>query len=1024
MTKKILYIILALTITGLNAKAQSQIVLDFQPVCDSLSKLIEERNTIKWKLELKSIMKRKGALDFYFTESLSDYPWKKADIAWFKKELKNNFPDGYKNYKLGAIFSKKFSFDKLETPELSYDGQPKPSKYKIADPINKVNPIVKRVGEKNFKRGLSGRNIALWNSHGRYYDQRNEKWQWQRPTMFLTVEDLLTTGFVLDYLVPMLENAGAYTLLPRERDTQTEECIVDNDPYNSGDSPRNHGDYKETGTWVRHSVGFADAKPYYEDEDLPFKMGTSRVTETIPHNKKGASATAIWSPEIKKAGNYAVYISYQSLPTSTSSAVYRVRHDGGETEFIVNQQIGGGMWVYLGNFHFSPENKAFVELDSRAPRGYKFTSGNTVSADAVKFGGGMGNIARRHWEDSLYTPEVSGLPRFTESARYWLQWAGADTSVFSQNELMDDYRDDLMSRGAWVSNLSAGSHVNPKQNDGKNIPIDLSFAMHTDAGITPNDSTIGTLVIYTRLCERSNRLPNGEDRLGAREYSDIVQTQIVEDLRKEFDPIWNRRAIWDRSYSESRTTSVPAILLELLSHQNFADMRYALDPSFNFIAARAVYKGILKYLSNRYSVPYVVQPLPVRDMAVSFSEEGSKARISWKLTEDNIEPTAKAKGFILQSRVDDGVFDKGIELNNILLEEGEYSVEIGIEADRIYSFRIITFNEGGYSFPSEIVSIGRPLEEKGGEVLIVNNFNRVAPPAWFDYPGYAGFDSRLDRGVAYMRNISYIGDMYEFRRDSEYLSNDNSGFGASYKGEAGKIVAGNTFDYAIIHGEAILKSGHAFTTTSSSAFTSAFINDNSSDSKPYSDIWAIDLINGKQVSSISGHGASGPKYSVFNSEMQDALSELSKQGIHILVSGSYIATDIYDRIYPIKKDSLFIEQSKKFAEKILGYKWAGNRASQSGNVQALKDEPLLGNGFSYYNSPNPIMYNVESVDALRPAGENAKSFLRYTDSGMTAGIKYQGNKHRVVSLGFPLEIVKEKSDIELIIQSTFEFFKK
>lgn len=41
---------------------------------------------------------------------------------------------------------------------------------------------------------------------------------------------------MLPYLVPMLENAGAYVLMPRERDVQTEEAIADNDPAIAGAS--------------------------------------------------------------------------------------------------------------------------------------------------------------------------------------------------------------------------------------------------------------------------------------------------------------------------------------------------------------------------------------------------------------------------------------------------------------------------------------------------------------------------------------------------------------------------------------------------------------------------------------------------------------------------------------------------------------------------------------------------------------------------------------------------------------------
>ena len=57
--------------------------------------------------------------------------------------------------------------------------------------------------------------------------------------------------------------------------------------------------------------------------------------------------------------------------------------------------------------------------------------------------------------------------------------------------------------------MSGGSEVNPDQ-EGRNIPFDLSFALHTDAGCTPNDSTIGTLAIYTLKSENRRKLPSGE----------------------------------------------------------------------------------------------------------------------------------------------------------------------------------------------------------------------------------------------------------------------------------------------------------------------------------------------------------------------------------------------------------------------------------------------------------------------------------------------------------------------------------
>ncbi|MFC2491017.1 MAG: hypothetical protein ACFNVK_13270 [Prevotella sp.] len=85
----------------------------------------------------------------------------------------------------------------------------------------------------NITAGLGGRHLSVWASHGLYYETKRNSWQWQRPPLFATNEDLFTPTIVLPYLIPMLEKAGAIVLSPRERDLQTEEVIVDNDANNN-----------------------------------------------------------------------------------------------------------------------------------------------------------------------------------------------------------------------------------------------------------------------------------------------------------------------------------------------------------------------------------------------------------------------------------------------------------------------------------------------------------------------------------------------------------------------------------------------------------------------------------------------------------------------------------------------------------------------------------------------------------------------------------------------------------------------
>ena len=245
-----------------NTYGQSIIVQDFKPVCDSLSKLIQERTSVKGTLKTKAIMKRGEYLDFYFTESLGDFPWHENEAKWFRSTLKSLFPEKYSRYKLGETYSKRISLGRLETPTLTYNGQPADSPHKTAY-FEDGNPIVTRINDKKFSRGLQGRNIALWQSHGRYYDQRSERWRWQRPCLFQTCEDMFTQSFVIPYLVPMIENAGGYVLMPRERDTQTNEVISDNDACYKGEGGRFIGRYEENGSWSDAGAGFADIKAVY-----------------------------------------------------------------------------------------------------------------------------------------------------------------------------------------------------------------------------------------------------------------------------------------------------------------------------------------------------------------------------------------------------------------------------------------------------------------------------------------------------------------------------------------------------------------------------------------------------------------------------------------------------------------------------------------------------------------------------------------------------------------------------------------
>lgn len=982
-------------------------IADFKEECDSLTALLVRRTGVQSAVRISRLSTNGELLNISFTEHIGDWPWTREDIRWFRNELKSRLPEQYRDYSIGELKCLKRDLYQYVTPLRNDDGSPADSRYRISDLRNSVRPLVECLDGERYDKGLSGRHIALWQSHGRYFEEKLDRWEWQRATIFQTVEDLYTQSYVLPFLVPMLENAGAVVMLPRERDFSRVERLADNDPALDGSCDS----YSEEGSWSDAGSGFRNAKAAYTGTDNPFRMGSARKAA----QKAGSEACASWSVDMPHRGFYSVYVSWASLPNSSDCARYTVHHLGGDTRFCVNQQMGSGMWVYLGEFELPEGRSTVVTLDCGVPEGCR-SQGKVVSADAVKVGGGMGNIARAASGRDESEAVCSGMPRFTEGARYWLQWSGFDESVWNLNEQKSDYRDDFMCRGPWVQHLTGGSAINPKE-EGKHIPVDLSLAFHTDAGTKLGDTIVGTLAIYTLLKENSREYTDGSDRMAAREYTELVQGQIVDDIRASFEPQWRRRQLWDRSYSESRMPNVPAMLLELLSHQNFADMKYGLDPAFRFTVSRAVYKGMLKFLSNRYGCPYMVQPLPVNSFAAGFirnsdgelamdAEGRFKICLRWKDTADSLEATAVADHYILYTREGDGGWDNG-RVVSTYCRDGFICCDTAIDAGSIYSWKVEACNGGGRSFPSRVMSAGIPLQALSSDsaslsstaVLAVDNFDRVASPTWYDSDEYAGFDNRQDGGMPYMYDCSFIGEMYEWHRRLPWMDDDCPGFGGSFTDWADRIVAGNTMDWSARHGKLIFDAGYAFCSASSDAFASM--------PKLAEGIYALDLICGKQVSSYSGSGRYPARHEVFPEALQESIRDYCLRGGNLLVSGSYIATDAWGGIYPFPQDSLLSENARRFCKEVLGYKWMSSYASRSCEFRGCWMNFMPGS-IALRRSPDEESYGIESPDGIVPANSNGNSILRYSDSNVSAAVIYRAQGYNCLSMGFPIECIKDE----------------
>ncbi len=983
----LIFFLLTFFVNILSADTVSKNIKDFSFLEREINNIFKQEAAILSNIRIDSVYIHNQDVIIYFNKTLSEYPIRESHIKQLYQILNKSTDNKHTNKNIRMVTNGSI-LEELVPNSIVYNLDKKSRKsLQSKDESNLVIHNISKIN--NPTKGLNNRNLAIWQSHGYYYEQSLLRWEWQRARIFQTVEDLYTQSYVLPFLVPMLENSGANVFIPRERCTSTYEWISDNDIPNSGYSEQ----IGEQEWYTSNKKGFSHNKEYYIFGENPFKMGTYREIRSI---KRGTPSFVRWRPNFKESGDYAVYISYHTQLNSTKSARYTVKYSGGKQDFTVNQSRGGSTWIYLGTFYFDKDNSdQYVELSNVTER-----KGEIITSDAVKFGGGVGNIARSPNNDDSIQPLTSSYPRFTEGARYWLQWAGFNDSIYSITNNQNDYTDDFSSRGRWVNYLVGGSRLDP-DSEGLAIPLDLALSFHTDAGTTLNDSIIGTLAIYTRYSNESDNFPNGRSRLISRYLTDIVQSQIVNDIRALYEPNWQRRGLWDKSYSESRTPNIPTILLELLSHQNFADMKYGLDPAFRFDVSRAIYKGILKYLSSQDGIDYIVHPLPINSFGVILNKDNT-VTLSWRESIDSLEPSAKPKEYIVYTRINGKGFDNGIKVKDT-------SVTLPLEIGKHYSFKVTAINEGGESFPSEILSTYISSLNKGS-VLIINGFNRVSAPSSFESKDslFAGFANSYDNGVPYINDISFIGNQYEFRRHIPWMDDDSPGFGASYSNYETKVIAGNSFDYPYIHGTAFSKLGYSYFSVSKSYL------ENKSIDRQLFDI--ADIILGKQITINKKNNINTANSSLFPYYLINAITQFANESKSIIVSGSHIGSDIWD----FNIDTT----AQKFAKEILKYTWRTNHASSTGYLKnAVGTDFNFNRDYNFWMKPNSSVYSVEAPDGVEPSNSDSKTVLRYSDNNISAGISYKGS-YNVIVLGFPIESLLDQNQIDSFIETIINFFNK
>ena len=223
----------------------------------------------------------KPVLEIRASVELAFYPMRPQSIESLYSEVRKVLPKDFKEYDL-KLYADGRAIEKLVPQYYADESEGGSFTYKTQ------KPLVTRVSRVSQpQRGLANRHIALWQSHGRYFNNNTGEWSWQRARLWETVEDLYTQSYVVPFLVPMLERAGASVLLPRERSMRREEIIIDNDKSIDPTT------YAEEGEWCRAGVGFA-----HQGEHRGHLLG---VVQVLHHRVEGPHDPAgmlpqLWAP--------------------------------------------------------------------------------------------------------------------------------------------------------------------------------------------------------------------------------------------------------------------------------------------------------------------------------------------------------------------------------------------------------------------------------------------------------------------------------------------------------------------------------------------------------------------------------------------------------------------------------------------------------------------------------------------------------------------------------------------------------
>ena len=139
------------------------------------------------RIDCIDINEEKQKIKIETNSRFSFRPFRESEIGDIKSEIRNFLGPKYFNYDI-EIYSLDIPIEKL-IPNYYIENKSDIDSSRIPK-VKNIKQLVTNI-DRGFQisKGLNGRHIALWHSHGWYYNHDLKRWMWQRARLFTAVED-------------------------------------------------------------------------------------------------------------------------------------------------------------------------------------------------------------------------------------------------------------------------------------------------------------------------------------------------------------------------------------------------------------------------------------------------------------------------------------------------------------------------------------------------------------------------------------------------------------------------------------------------------------------------------------------------------------------------------------------------------------------------------------------------------------------------------------------------------------------